>query len=116
MPHYESSFQAQLIQQFLVEEHQVPQVVQVLQPLGLGHAGVGRCDDVELGCQAVQAIVPTGEATGAVQVEEVVAAAALNQLDIKLSPAQGDEPFGVLGQGGTSRRSYGRSDEEGGCP
>ena len=40
--HYEGPVQAQLVQQFLVEQHQVPQVVQVFQPAGLGHAGVGR--------------------------------------------------------------------------
>ena len=51
--HDKGTVEAQGVQQFLVEEHQVPQVVQMFQPVGLGDAGVGRSEDVELGGQAV---------------------------------------------------------------
>ena len=76
--------------QLFVEEDEVPKVVKLFQPDGLGDSRVGWCVDVEGLGEGVEERGPAGEALFSMEVEEVGAGASVDHLDIELSLSQGE--------------------------
>ena len=90
-------FQTQFLEEFLIEEHQVPEIVQVFQPLAGSHAGMGRRDDVVLLRQPFQEGRPTGEPASPVEIDQVGSGTSLHYLHVELPCLHRDHPLPVSG-------------------
>ena len=84
------------VEQLVVVEHEVPQVLDVLEPLRVAGARVLGRDDVVVVRQGVEQRVPE-QAAGAVDVQQRIAGAGLEHADLEPSVAELDEGFVGLG-------------------
>ena len=97
-----ASLDAQRVEELFKELHQVPQVVQMLQPSGSGNARMGRCVNMVVLSQAVQKIGPADISAGAVQIHQRIPGAAFGHLNIEHTAAHGNHPLVVSNHWGNT--------------